>query len=342
MPTRSSVKRERDKWRSGSAPLDAADRIGPVVFLRVPLSAEEVDTIAAAAPHVILRYFGGESEEAFEAAIEDAEVILGNTISPSALKAATRLRWVHSWAAGPNELLYPEMIASPVVLTSSAGSGAIGIAEHALMLMLMLNTGARDWIRAQQDYRWERHLHPELSGSTCGILGVGHAGQELAARLRALNVRVLGMRRTMRPAPNVHEMFTPDDLRAFLGRSDFVVVTAALTRETKNMLLEDEFRAMKPTAYYICSSRGGIANDAALLRALTEGWIAGAGLDAFAEEPLPTDSPFWTAPNTIVTPHNGALTPRRMRASLDMFIENLHRYISGEQLANMVDKDAGY
>lgn len=108
------------------------------------------------------------------------------------------------------------------------------------------------------------------------------------------------------------------------------------------MLGEAEFRAMKPTAHYICFSRGGIADDAALLRALREGWIAGAGLDAHSEEPLPPDSPFWTAPNTIVTPHNGATTPLTRQRGIDIFAENLRRYIDGRPLLNLVDKAAGY
>jgi phosphoglycerate dehydrogenase-like enzyme len=108
------------------------------------------------------------------------------------------------------------------------------------------------------------------------------------------------------------------------------------------MLGEAEFQAMKPTAHYICFSRGGIADDAALLRALTEGWIAGAGLDAHGQEPLPTDSPFWDLPNVLVTPHNGATTPATRQRGIDIFVENLRRYQAGQSLHNVIDKQAGY
>ncbi|WP_343941884.1 NAD(P)-dependent oxidoreductase [Pseudonocardia zijingensis] len=127
-----------------------------------------------------------------------------------------------------------------------------------------------------------------------------------------------------------------------MARSDFVVVTAPLTPETRGMLGEEEFRAMKPTAFFIVFSRGGIADDAALLRAVDEGWIAGAGLDNFGEEPLPADSPFWTARNTICTPHNGATTEATLRRGADIFIDNLGRFAHGEELVNIVDKAAGY
>jgi phosphoglycerate dehydrogenase-like enzyme len=137
-------------------------------------------------------------------------------------------------------------------------------------------------------------------------------------------------------------VFTHDRLHEMLGRSDFVVVTAPKTPETTGMLGESEFRAMKPSAYYICYSRGGIADDAALLRALREGWIAGAGLDAHSTEPLPPDSPFWSLPNVIVTPHGGAATPSTRQRGIAIFLENLRRYQAGQPLLNVIDKDAGY
>ncbi|MGH2457976.1 MAG: NAD(P)-dependent oxidoreductase, partial [Chloroflexota bacterium] len=112
--------------------------------------------------------------------------------------------------------------------------------------------------------------------------------------------------------------------------------------ETLGMFGETEFRAMKPSAYYVCFSRGGIADDVALLRALNGGWIAGAGLDVHGQEPLPADSPFWTAPNTIVTPHNGATTAMTRQRGVDIFVDNLKRYLAGQPLRNVVDKQAGY
>jgi phosphoglycerate dehydrogenase-like enzyme len=219
------------------------------------------------------------------------------------------------------------MVASPVVCTSCKGNGAIPLAEHAILLMLMLNRDAPRWLRAQAAHRWEHRPHGELNGLTCGIIGLGHSGQDLAQKCRAFHMRVLGLRRTPRPTPHVDEVLPRSRLHELLGASDFVVVTAPRTSETVGLLGEGEFRAMKPTAHYICFSRG---------------WIAGAGLDAHGEEPLPPGSPFWDLPNAIVTPHNGATTPATRQRGVDIFVENLRRYQAGEPLVNVVDKQAGY
>jgi phosphoglycerate dehydrogenase-like enzyme len=309
------------------------------ILITGEVTEPQLAQIRAAAPGADVRYFV--AREALEAHVEEAEVVAGHLTAP-ALARAARLRWVQSWAAGPDALLYPEMVASPVVCTSCKGNGAIPLAEHAIQLMLMLNRDAPRWLRVQAAHRWEHRPHGELNGLTCGIIGLGHSGQDLALKCRAFHMRVLGLRRTPRPTPHVDEVLPRARLHELLGASDFVVVTAPRTPETVGMLGEGEFRAMKPTAHYICFSRGGIADDGALLRALREGWIAGAGLDAHGEEPLPPDSPFWDLPNAIVTPHNGATTPATRQRGVGIFVENLRRYQAGQPLMNVVDKQAGY
>lgn len=272
---------------------------------------------------------------------DEADIIAGS-VPPEALEKARRLKWVHSWAAGPDTQLYPEFVSHPAVLTSSAGNGAIPLAEHAVMLMLMLNRDALRWIDNQRARKWERFTHGELNGLTVGIIGAGHSGSDLALKAKAFHMRVLGLRRSDRPAENFDRFYPREALHEFLGQSDFVVVTAPLTPETKGMLDEAAFRAMKPSACFVCFSRGGIADDDALLRALREGWIAGAGIDAHGVEPLPPDSPFWDAPNTIVTPHNGATSRQTRRRGYEIFADNLRRYVAGQPLVNVVDKIAGY
>lgn len=308
-------------------------------FLTGQITDAQLEEIRAAAPGADLRYFA--TREELEARIEEAEIVAGH-LGAAALARAERLRWVQSWAAGPDALMYPEMLASDVVCTSAKGNGAIPLAEHAIMLMLMLNRDALRWVRNQAAHRWEHRPHGELNGLTCGIIGLGHSGQDLALKCQAFHMRVLGIRRTTQPTPNVDEIFTHERLDEFLAASDFVVVTAPRTPETLGMLGEAQFRGMKPTAHYICFSRGGIADDTALLRALQEGWIAGAGLDAHDQEPLPPDSPFWDLPNTIITPHNGATTPATRQRGIDIFVDNLRRYQAGEPLYNVIDKAAGY
>lgn len=291
----------------------------------------------------------GAYEVRFVGSVDPADPALADTVAlagiiPGAVvSAAPRLRWVHSWAAGADANLTPEMMASEVVLTSAAGNGAIPLAEHSMLLMMMLNRDVPRWMGAQQDQRWDRFTHGELAGQTLGVFGVGNSGSDLARKAKAFHMRVLGCRRNPgRAVEGVERMYGLEELTDFLGECDVVVVTAPLTAQTRGVFDEKAFRAMKPTAFWICISRGGIADDAALLTALREGWIAGAGLDAHSVEPLPADSPFWHAPNTIITPHNGATTAATARRGLDIFVDNLSRFVEGRELVNVVDKAAGY
>lgn len=275
-------------------------------------------------------------------ALPGADAIAG-TLSAADLAVADRLRWVHSWAAGANADLIPEMVESPVVLTSSVSNGAIPLAEHSMLLMMMLNRDVPRWMRAQADHRWDRHTHGELNGLTLGIVGLGHSGADLAQKAQAFHLRVLGVRRRAdRPVAGVDRIYPIEELHAFLAECDFVVVTAPITAATAGMFGASEFAAMRPGAFWICISRGGIADDDALLTALQDGVIAGAGLDAHGVEPLPADSPFWDLPNVIVTPHNGATTAATAQRGVEIFADNLTRFVRGEPLVNLVDKTSGY
>jgi phosphoglycerate dehydrogenase-like enzyme len=313
------------------------DRLTIVIAGRArPTLPEEIRAIAPGAEVRLVE------EGQLDGNVADADVIASARLTPSALASAGQLKWVQSWAAGPNEILTDAMRAHPVPLTSARGNGAIPLAEHAIMLMLMLDRDAPRMMAAQGQHRWVRFSHGELNGRTCGILGTGHSGTDLALKAKAFHMTALGYRRQDRPAENFDRIYTGDGLHEFLGASDFVVVTAALTDETRGLLGEAEFRAMKPTAYYVNFSRGAIADTAALIRALEEGWIAGAGLDAHETEPLPPESPFWSMPNVIVTPHAGAGSPGTADRGNDIFLENLRRFLAGEPMINLVDKTVGY
>jgi phosphoglycerate dehydrogenase-like enzyme len=311
-----------------------------VVLVCGALPEPDVERIRAAAPDADVT-FAAQLADAADL-IPAADVVAGS-LDAASLARAVRLRWVHSWAAGVDGALFPELVASPVVLTSSKGNGAVPLAEHALMLMLMLDRNAPRWLRAQESCSWDRFQHGELAGATCGIVGMGGAGTALARRAAACDMQVLGLRRrSSHGVAGVERMYGPAEVNAFVARSDFVVVTAASTAQSRGLIGREALRAMKPTAFYVCVSRGGIADDTALLTALRERWIAGAGLDAHAVEPLPADSPFWSLPNVIVTPHNGATTARTQQRGVDVFVANLHRFVRGEPLGNVVDKSVGY
>ena len=279
------------------------------------------------------------NKEALPELAARSEIIAG-ALPSSLLPKAPHLKWLHSWAAGVD--VTPEIKASSVTFTSSKGNGAIPLAEHVILLMLMLARKSAEILQAQKEHRWAKTVHGELTGQTLGIIGLGNSGSDLAKKAKAFHMRVIGVRRTPTPNPDVDKQFPLTRLHEFLGQCDWVAMTAPATPETKHMLGEAEFRAMKPSAHYICISRGQTAEPEALLRALNEGWIAGAGLDAHAVEPLPRESPFWDAPNTIVTPHYGATTPLTYRRGADIFLENVKRYLEGEPLVNVVDKEAGY
>jgi phosphoglycerate dehydrogenase-like enzyme len=303
----------------------------------VVVGKEDPALVDAAGDGAELR-FVGQLDEAADVFAEMTAVI--GRVPPSVLLKAPRLRWVHSPAAGVDADLSPEMLASPVVLTSSAGNGGIPLAEHAMLLMLMLDRDVPRWMRAQADRRWDRFPHGELAGRTVGIYGLGNSGLDLARKAQAFHLRVLGVRRRPeQPSPYVDLVCDFDQM---LAESDFVVVTAPRTPSTYGRFDRDAFARMRPTAYFICISRGGIADDDALLEALRNGQIAGAGLDAHGVEPLPSDSPFWSLPNVIVTPHNGATSDGTARRGAEIVRENLRRFVAGEVLRNVVDKAAGY
>lgn len=293
----------------------------------------------AAAPAEI---WFGRDPAAVQDRLAEAEGFIGSLPS-NLLAQAPRLRWLHSPAAGVDRELTPELLASDIVLTSSSGNGAVPLAEHAMLLMLMLSRSAPRWFAAQQNRHWDRFTHGELNGQTVGIVGLGNSGADLAAKAKAFHMRVLELRRRAElGTPGVDRLFGPGELTDFLGECDFVVVTAPRTAATTGLFDQAAFAAMKPSASFICISRGGIADDDALLDALRRGVIAGAGLDAHGVEPLPTDSPFWALPQVIITPHNGATTAATARRGRDIVAENLRRFVLRQPLLNVVDKAAGY
>ena len=183
----------------------------------------------------------------------------------------------------------------------------------------------------------------ELAGKTMLLIGVGAIGERTAKVAAAMGVHVLGVRRdSARTTPYVDEMYGPDQLLSILPRADFVVLTVPLTRETRGMIGAQELQAIKPSAYVVNIGRGGTIQEGALIRALQEGWIAGAGLDVFETEPLPSDSPLWDMENVIVTAHYAGLTPHYEERAMAIFVDNLERYCAGKPMRNVVDKRVGY
>lgn len=272
-----------------------------------------------------------------------AEIMVGWNVPREAIQRAPHLRWVHSTAAGVDQLLYPEVVDREIVITSSRGIHH-GLVEHVFALMLALTRHLHVAIRHQMHRRWERRqaMGDEVRGKTMGILGLGHIGSEIAARARAFEMRVIGTKRTPAPVPGVERVLPPEALPEVLRESDVVVNALPLTAETTGLIGERELRLMKPTALVINIGRGRTIQEQALVRALREGWIAGAGLDVFEREPLPQDSPLYEMGNVIITPHVSGTSPHYLDDAVPLFCENLGRYLRGQPLLNLVDKERGY
>ncbi|MFC1532537.1 D-2-hydroxyacid dehydrogenase [Thermodesulfobacteriota bacterium] len=255
------------------------------------------------------------------------------------------LRWAQQGGAGANWLIdAPNVVNSDMILTNASGLHAIPISEHILALIFALSRAIQIHTRSQIRGKWERRGRvQEIDGAIMGLIGVGAIGEKTAEKAKGLNMRVLGLRRHPdRTSPFVDQMFGPDNLHELLSLSDWIVITAALTSETRGMIGEPEFKVMKPTSFIINIARGPIIQEKAMIMALMEKRITGAGLDVFETEPLPENSPLWGMKNVVITPHSAGFTPRYMERLLDIFTENLVRYQEGEPLINVVDKQLGY
>jgi len=261
------------------------------------------------------------------------------------------LKWIQAWGAGVDNILVPEVVKGPVIVTNAGGVHPIPISEHVLGLMLCQCRKLHLFIKNQAERKWERFESSssveqieELSGKTVGIVGLGRIGTEIAKKAKCFGMRVVATKRnpSKTASKSVDKLLSPADLSRLYAESDFVVLSLPLTKETEGMIGESQFKSMKRTAYFINVSRGKIVQENKLVEAIKEGWIAGAGLDTFETEPLPKESPLWGFKNVIITPHVAGLTPFYMERLTIMFCENLARFLHKQPLVNVVDKNLGY
>lgn len=310
--------------------------------------------IAEADPSVQL--LGISADGRFDGSLEELEVffkfypdarfpkVFGAEVLRAILAGAPRLRWIHSGKAGVEDLLIPELVDSDIVLTNGAGAPKRAIAEMVLAYILADAKAIQSHWDFQKARAWKHLPHRELPGLTVAILGLGKIGMEIARLCKALDLRVIGTRRTVPEdaVPGVDAVFPSVRQEECVAAADFVVVAAALTPESNGMVGASTFRAMKKDAILINVARGPIVDEKALLDALHAGEIRGACLDVFAEEPLPSDHPFYTLSGVVVTPHNSPNSQNVMAHMVGVFGQNFQRYCGGEPLLNVVDKRAGY
>lgn len=281
--------------------------------------------------------------------LRDAEILYTFQL-PGPLEEARSLRWIQLVSAGADHIMEAGVGKTDILVTTASGIHAAAMVEYSLCMMVMLARRIPLILRESQQRQWKpsrlrTYYGDELWGKTLGIVGLGSIGRRVAAAARCLGMRVVGLRRSGGAGLEeglVDEVYGPDGLLEMLPQCDFVLVAVPFTPETRGLIGEAELRAMKPTAHLINVARGEIVDEAALARALREGWIAGGAFDVFAQEPLPPDSEIWDLPNLIVTPHIAGNTIPYLDRATDLFRDNLKRYLAGEPLVNVLDKRLGY
>ena len=283
-------------------------------------------------------------DDEFRRELADADAIFGG-LSREEFAAARELKWIQYTAAGVEGILWPELVESPVVLTNMQRMYSPAISESVIGLLLTLTRGLNKYALQTREGTWRpvEGLR-EIRGTTMGLVGMGGIGTDTAYRAHyGFHMTILGVDPKPLPKPAfVAELHSLDWLPQMVPKVDVLVSAAPHTRLSEGMFNESIFRAMKPSAYFINVSRGKLVDTPALVRALKEGWIAGAALDVAYKEPLPPDEALWTAGNVIITSHSSARSQGSSDRSYALFAENVRRYVNGLPLLNVVDKKRGY
>lgn len=292
----------------------------------------------------------GNSVEVFGPAAREATVILNWSGSLALIRAVfgmcPNVRWVHSRSAGLDKTLFPELIERPVPLTNGSGVFSPALAEFVIGAILFFAKDFRRMIRNQMAGVWEAFDVMPALGHTVGIVGYGDIGRAVAASVRPLGMTVLAVKRHVGPLPAanplVQQMYSPDRRIEMISRCDYIVAAAPLTPETRGMIAEPEFAAMKPTAVVINVGRGPVIREEALVSALSQERIKGAALDVFDHEPLPSGHPFYKLENVLMSPHCADHTPDWLDRAMEFFMAQFDRFQQGKPLMNVVDKKLGY
>lgn len=338
--------------------------IEPIHILStLKFSDEWLERMRAVSERIVMtQHTSPDAERIPTEAFEQAEVLVTYGALPRP-DQSPRLHWVQLNSAGADHVITHPLFTRDVIFTTTSGLHAINIGEYVFASILAWTRHLPELFDLQRKSewppdRWTRYSPLELRGATLGIVGYGSIGREVGRLAKAFGMQVLALKRNAQSpqASSAFEipalgdplgalpdaLYGPAQLREMLAQCDYVALAVPLTPETRGLIGEAELRAMKPTAYLVNIARGEVCDEAALVRALKERWIAGAGLDVFTREPLPKDSPLWALSNVILTPHIAGFSPNYEQRTVDIFCENLRRYIAGEPLLNVVDKAAGY
>jgi len=309
------------------------------VWIRLKLPENEIHSLKSAFPAV--QFVVGDDGEG-KAAESDA-IFTEDAVPDDFVARMSKLRWMHVTRGGVNIYLTPSVMSRPIQVTGSKDIHGRSFTEFALACIFALAKKLPQCLEAQRRKKWERVNTDEVAGKTLGIVGLGTIGSELAQKAKALGLRVLATKRTVDGKPDyVDELGGPDFLPQMLPQVDFLVLCLASVPSTSGLIGERELRSMKKSAYLINLTGGKAIDEKLLARALKEHWIAGAAVDAFAKQPLPPESELWDAPNVMITARIAGAAAQKWDLVLPIFSDNLRRFLAGERLRNVVDKERGY
>jgi phosphoglycerate dehydrogenase-like enzyme len=333
-----------------------------LVLITVDFREEMLEQIRALSPRLKVVLHQADSLEEFPQDILTEVEILYTSLELPDPEDVTKLKWVQLDYAGIDHVAGHAIVNSDVRVTTLSGVTAPVLAEYVLMSifglghklpLLLADKAAKIWA----DDAWIKFRPLELRGSTVGIVGYGSIGREIARACKALGASVLAVKRDLKDlkddgfriegtgdpeAELADRIYPPQAIGSMSELCDFLVITVPLTRETRGLIDEKVFSRMKEHGYLIDVSRGGVVDHGALVEALNEGRLAGAALDVFPVEPLPSSSPLWEMENVILSPHVAGSTVRYRELALDLFVENMQRYLSDQPLLNLVNVDRGY
>lgn len=318
----------------------------PVTQWQIPVDG--VETLRKRFPHV--HFIHATTPEERAAALPDCDAAYTWIFKAPELAQAPKLRWIHTSAVAVETLCLPELFARNIAVSNTRGVQAVPIAEHVMAVTLALSKQLPFVIENQQQARWAQNefvgerLPWLLKGRTLGLIGVGTIGSEIAKRAEAFGMRVIALRR--RPAygtiGHVERVYGKADLDDFLGQCHVLVICAPLTPETHSLMGEAQFARLPKGAVVVNVGRAKIIDTAALIAALESGHLAGASLDVFPQEPLLPEHALWQAPNVILTPHTSGFRQGHWDEVIDLFGDNLERFLKGEPLKFRVEPELGY
>lgn len=318
------------------------------VLCTLPFEDEFIDQVRQAFAPAEFIHCAPDDSRAIEFALGKVDVAVISGDLDDRYIDAPRLKWVHCNHSGLTRSARPEVFSKGIIVTGAAGRSAAALAQHGFYFALALTFDSRALFAQQADHVWRGIPgygdRLGLAGKTLGIVGLGHTGREMARLGQAFHMNVVAFTRSIQPEhPDVNALLCSergDTLEMLIDQADVIMLATQLTDETYHMFSQREFARMRSSAYIINMARGPVIDEVALINALQTGQIAGAGLDVFSKEPLPPDSPLWDAPNVIITPHMTPALPDRTQRSIDMIVENVARYRSGQPMLNaLTDRD---